>query len=158
MLDFSDRTRTGISKLISRCALNYSDLLYTYSYIPLRTCERLHFAVNRGKSVFGLTCQILKRDSENFISFTILCIFLLQRLFQVSGRLYKGCMYVCLTVALCDCIHGKRQHQLGQGERSFKEVPFSRPCEQTWLATHYWLSCSQLCSRTLRLVRETMKR
>ena len=31
-------------------------------------------------------------------------------------------MYVCLMVALCDYVHGKGQHQLGQGERSFKEV------------------------------------
>ena len=37
-------------------------------------------------------------------------------------------------------------NQLGQGERSFKETLFSRPCEQTWLATHHWLSCSQLYS------------
>ena len=45
-------------------------------------------------------------------------------------------MYVCLTVALCDCVHGKGQHQLGQGEWSFKEVPFSRMHEQTWLAIY----------------------
>ena len=63
-------------------------------------------------------------------------------------------MYVCLTVALCDCVHGKGQHQLGQEERSVKEVPFSWPREQTWLATHHWLSCSQLCSWALRLVEE----
>ena len=30
--------------------------------------------------------------------------------------------------------------------------------EQTWLATHHCQSCSQLCSRALRLGRETMKR
>ena len=67
-------------------------------------------------------------------------------------------MYVFLTVSLCDCVHGKGQHQLGQGERSFKEVPFSQPRKQTWLATHHWLSCSQTCSRALRLVWEIMKR
>ena len=60
-------------------------------------------------------------------------------------------MYVCLTVALCDCVHGKEQHQLGQGETFFKEVLFSRPSEQIWLATHHWLSGSQRCSRALRL-------
>ena len=63
-------------------------------------------------------------------------------------------MYV-LTVALWDCGHGEGQHQLGQGERSFK-VLFSRLHEQTWLATHHWLSDSQLCSRSLRLVWETI--
>ena len=35
----------------------------------------------------------------------------------------KVCMYVCLMVALlCYCVHGMGQHQLGRGERSFKEV------------------------------------
>ena len=67
-------------------------------------------------------------------------------------------MYASLTVALCDCVHVKGQHQLGWGERSFKEAPFSRPRDQTWLATHHCLSCSQLCSRALRLVWVTMKR
>ena len=42
--------------------------------------------------------------------------------------------------------------------RSFKEVLFSQPCEQTWPVTHHWLSGSQLWSRALRLVWETMKR
>ena len=58
------------------------------------------------------------------------------------------CMF--LTVALCGHVHGKGQHQLGQGERSLKEVLFSRPREQTWLATHHRLSCCQLCSRAWR--------
>ena len=69
-----------------------------------------------------------------------------------------GCMYVCLMVALCDCVNGKGQYQLSQGERFFKEVPFFRPRKQIWLATNHWLSYSQLCSRALRLVWETMKR
>ena len=73
-------------------------------------------------------------------------------------RMSEKFMYVCLTAAFCDCIHGKGQHQLGQGERSVKEVPFSRLHKQTWLATHHWLSCSQLCSRALKLLWETMKR
>ena len=68
--------------------------------------------------------------------------------------LFICCMYVCRS-PFCDFVRGKRQHQLGQGERSFKEVPLSRPHEQTWLATHHWLSCSQLCSKTLMLVWET---
>ena len=68
------------------------------------------------------------------------------------------CTYVCLRVAFCDCAHGKGHHQLGQGEGSFKEVLFSLPREQTWLATHNWMSGSQLCSRALRLGWETMKR
>ena len=29
--------------------------------------------------------------------------------------------------------------QLGQGERSFKEVLFTQPHEQTWLATRHWI-------------------
>ena len=73
------------------------------------------------------------------------------------------------------CAHGKGQHQLGQGEWSFKEVQFSRLrkqtslCDpswvsriekkkQTWLVTHHWLSVNQLCSRALRLIWKTMKR
>ena len=60
-------------------------------------------------------------------------------------------MYVYRLV-LCDCVHGKGQHQLGLGKRSFKEGPFYRPCQQTLLPIHRWLSCSQLCSRMLRLV------
>ena len=34
-------------------------------------------------------------------------------------------MYVYLMVVPCDSVHGKGQHQLGQRERSFKEVLFS---------------------------------
>ena len=41
----------------------------------------------------------------------------------------------------CDCLHTRRQHQLGRGERSFKEVPFSQAHKQAWLE-HHWLSCS----------------
>ena len=55
----------------------------------------------------------------------------------------------CLTVALC--VHGKGQHQLGQGERFFKEVLFSQLHKQTWFAAHHWLSCNKLYSRALRL-------
>ena len=66
-------------------------------------------------------------------------------------------MYVYWS-PFCDCVHGKGQHQLGQGEKSFKEVLFSQPSEQTWLMTHHWLSCSQIYPRTLRLGWETMKR
>ena len=56
----------------------------------------------------------------------------------------SSCMNVCLTVTLCDCIHGKEQHQLRQGERSFNKVLFSQPHKQTWLVTHHWLSCRAL--------------
>ena len=82
----------------------------------------------------------------------------MMHLLQYTITYHSSHIYVCLTVALCDCFHGKEQHQLGQRERSFKEVLFFRLCEQIWLATHRWLSCSQLCSRALRLGWETMKR
>ena len=32
----------------------------------------------------------------------------------------------------CDCVHGKGQHQLGQGERSLKGVLLFQPHQQTW--------------------------
>ena len=35
------------------------------------------------------------------------------------------CMYVCLTVALCDCVHGMGQYQLGLGKMSLKGVPIT---------------------------------
>ena len=47
---------------------------------------------------------------------------------------YVACMYVCTTVVLCEFVLGKSQHQMGQGDRSLKEVLFSYPDEQTWLA------------------------
>ena len=58
---------------------------------------------------------------------------------------------ICLTVALCDCVHGKGQHQLSQGEVTFQKVLFSQPLKQAWLVTQRWLSGSKLCYRALRL-------
>ena len=63
------------------------------------------------------------------------------------------CYVVCMAVyrsSLCDHGHGKGQHQLGQGERTFDGVLLFRPREKTWLATHHWLSCCHPCSETLR--------
>ena len=45
-----------------------------------------------------------------------------QQLYEESN--WKGSMYVCLTVALCDCVLGKGEQQLGQGERSSKKCYF----------------------------------
>ena len=63
-------------------------------------------------------------------------------------------VYVCLHVyrSLCDCVHGMGRPQLGQGERFFKPVLFSRPHEQAWPTT---LSCSEFCSGPFRMSRET---
>ena len=51
-------------------------------------------------------------------------------------------MYLCLTVALCDCVHGKGQHQLGQGGISLKEFRASKPTSQhtiSWQAVNFAL-------------------
>ena len=42
----------------------------------------------------------------------------------------------CLTVALRDCVHGKGQHQLGQGRRSFKEVQFPNLTSKPGIGCH----------------------
>ena len=62
-------------------------------------------------------------------------------------------MHACM---LTDCssvtvYKAREQNQLGLGERSFKGVLFSQPGKQIWLVTRHWLSCSQLCSRALKL-------
>ena len=61
-------------------------------------------------------------------------------------------MYV-YRLPFCDCVHGK-----GQTASTEQRIPISLPNEQTWLATHHWLSWWQLCFRTLRSGWETMKR
>ena len=66
-------------------------------------------------------------------------------------------MYVYRT-PLCYCVHETGLHQLAMGEKFLKGVLLSQPHEQTCLVTHLWLSCSQRCSRILRLGWETMKR
>ena len=65
----------------------------------------------------------------------------------------ENCVYLCLTFALCYCVQGTGQHQLGQ------EVLFSQLHEQTWLpTTHHWLSNFELAGRLLMLNWETKKR
>ena len=56
LLDFSDRTRTGISKLISRCAPNSSFCLSVmyYSVYATPTCLKVNFFA---------TLELLKADS-----------------------------------------------------------------------------------------------
>ena len=75
--------------------------------------------------------------------------------FPASSVPHVVCKHVC---PLCDCVHGKGQHQLGLREMFLKEVLFSQPHAQTWLTTHHLLMYSRLCSRALRLGWETMKR
>ena len=66
-----------------------------------------------------------------------------------SATHYDGrSVSVSLTVALCDSVLGKGQHQLGRGERSYFPNRASKPGSRH---TIHWLSCSQLCSRALRL-------
>ena len=71
------------------------------------------------------------------------------------------CVYVGMYVyrsPFSDFVYEKGPRKWGQGKRSFREVVFSRPHEQTWLRTHRWLSCSQLWPRELRLGWKTLKR
>ena len=69
---------------------------------------------------------------------------LLRNLPRYPRKKIANIKYQFVGVALCNCVHGKGQHQLSTGERPFKEVPFFRPHEKAWVATHHWLSCSQL--------------
>ena len=65
-------------------------------------------------------------------------VFLLlpQKLERLECKMYNRntaqhtCRYE-YHVPICDCAHGKGQHQRGGGDRFLKEVLFTQPLEQT---------------------------
>ena len=63
-----------------------------------------------------------------------------------------GCMYV-YWLPLCNCVHGKGQHQLGLGESSIVPTARVNLARNTLLA-----DMQQLCSRALKLGWETMEK
>ena len=68
------------------------------------------------------------------------------------------CMYVYRSGPLCDCVHGKRQHQPGPtGEVPQRSSLFATG-RATWFGTYCWLSCTRPCSRTLSLGWRTMSK
>ena len=66
------------------------------------------------------------------------------------------CIFVCMfNCCPPNCVHGKGHHQLGRGERSFKDVPFSRPRHKPGL--WYTISC-HAANFALMLGLETMEK